>query len=48
MQVYLALIYKLRNPTDDKIHLAFKDCFFLNVKNEVYSSDVHVEHNLLL
>ena len=42
MQVCLAVINQGLILTYDKIHLAFKDCFFLNVKNEVYLSDVHV------
>ena len=42
MQVCLVVINQGLILTYDKIHLAFKDCFFRNVKNEVYLSDVHV------
>ena len=47
MQVCLVVINQGLILTYDKIHLAFKDFFFLNVKNEVYLSDVRVKHGLL-
>ena len=47
MQVCLVVINQGLILTYDKIHLALKDCFFLNVKNEVYLSDVCVKHGLL-
>ena len=47
MQVCLVVINQGLILTYDEMHLAFKDCFFLNMKNEVYLSDVRVKHGLL-